>query len=231
MTIRALSSALALATFLGASCARDPGHGGSAGPVLAQPAESPEAFGAVGPFSLTERSGAIVTRDDLLGTPWVASFIFTRCSGPCPKVTSTMRRLQDRLKNSDARLVSFSVDPEWDTPEVLTQYARDAGADSKRWLFLTGAESSIFDLIEKSFLLSVVKAPANTAAIGMQVSHKTKLVVVDRRGRIRGFYAGDSDKDLDTIVARLRWLEREPREPGSATIDAQHASGSSAAPR
>ena len=88
-----------------------------------------------------------MTRDSLLGRPWVAGFVFTRCSGPCPKITGTMRRLQDELSGVDARLVSFSVDPEWDTPDVLRAYADAVGADRERWWFLTGDRSAIYALI------------------------------------------------------------------------------------
>ena len=72
-------------------------------------------------FSLTEAHGQTVTKADLLGKPWVACFIFTRCLGPCPVVSEQMQTIQNRLKGFDVRLVSFSVDPERDTPEVLLE--------------------------------------------------------------------------------------------------------------
>lgn len=177
--------------------------------MLAQEADSAQSFGEVAAFTLTERSGASLTRDDLLGRPWVAAFIFTRCTGPCPKITSTMRSLQDRLKDSQARLVSFTVDPEWDTPEILRQYADAAGADKARWLFVTGDEGAIYGLIRQSFLLPVERAPVNEAAIGMHVSHRTQLVTVDKQGRVRGYYEGETDAALDQVVARVKFLERE----------------------
>lgn len=177
--------------------------------MLAQPAESGQSFGDVAAFTLTERSGKTVTRDDLLGRPWVAAFIFTRCTGPCPKVTSTMKALQARLAGTDARLVSFSVDPAWDTPQVLREYAEAAGAEKERWLFLTGDESAIYGLIRQSFLLPVERAPIGEAAIGMHVSHRTQLVTIDKRGRVRGYYEGETDGALSDIVERVKFLERE----------------------
>lgn len=191
------------------SCSDAAGRGGAVGVVLAQSAESEQVFGEVAEFALTERSGASLRREDLLGHPWVAAFIFTRCTGPCPRITGTMRALQERLNDSQARLVSFSVDPEWDTPEVLRQYADAAGADKQRWLFLTGDERAIYDLIRRSFLLPVERAPANEAAIGMHVSHRTQLVTVDAKGRVRGYYDGETDAALDQVVARVKFLERE----------------------
>lgn len=195
------------------SCSQTPGHGGGAGVVLAQPAGSGESFGEVAPFALTERSGSPLTRDDLLGKPWVAAFVFTRCTGPCPRITSTMRELQQRLRDTSVRMVSFTVDPEWDTPEVLREYANAAGADKDRWLFVTGDEKVIYELIRRSFLSPVERAPVNEAVIGMHVSHRTQLVTVDAKGRIRGFYEGESDAALDLIVARLKFLERESSAP------------------
>jgi cytochrome oxidase Cu insertion factor (SCO1/SenC/PrrC family) len=209
---------LALALAILVSCRDDAGRGGG-GVVLAQPAESEIDFGEVGRFELTERSGRTVTREDLLGRPWIAAFIFTRCTGPCPRVTATQRALQDRLAGTRACIVSFSVDPEWDTPERLRAYADGAGASPERWLFLTGDAQEIDRLIRESFLSPVERAPE--APIGQHVSHRTQLVVVDARGRLRGFYAGESDTDLDRIVARVRYLEREaahgaPVAPGAA---------------
>lgn len=195
------------------ACSEKPGRGGS-GIVLAQPAESEQVFGDVSAFAFTERSGAKIARGDLAGVPWVASCIFTRCSGPCPAVTSTMKKLAERLKGSPAKLVTFSVDPEYDTPEVLRQYATTAGADPKRWLFLTGPTAEIDAFVRQSFLSPIER---NTAVpIGQQVSHSTRLVVVDKQGRVRGFYSGESDVDLDAIVARVKFLEREPSTPGTS---------------
>src|SRR6476661_7088736 len=92
-------------------------------------------------FALTERSGKTVTRDDLKGKVWVASFVFVRCPGPCPQVTATMARLQKELdlaNHADLRLVTFTVDPGRDNPKELAEYANRYQADPERWLFLTG---------------------------------------------------------------------------------------------
>jgi cytochrome oxidase Cu insertion factor (SCO1/SenC/PrrC family) len=190
-----------------------PGRGGS-GVVLAQPAESPEVFGEVAPFVLVERSGADVRLDDLLGEPWVASCVFTRCTGPCPAVTSNMKKLQDRLKGSRAKLVTFSVDPDFDTPQVLSAYAAAVNADPKRWLFLTGASDVVDALIRRSFFFPVERNAE--APVGQRVSHRTQLVAVDKRGRVRGFYSGETDHDLDLIAARVRFLEHEEPTPAPA---------------
>ncbi|MFN0007501.1 MAG: SCO family protein [Planctomycetota bacterium] len=192
---------------MAAACSRE-AEGTSS--VLAAPANSPAQFSTVGEFDLLERGGTRLTREDLLGRPWVASFLFTRCTGPCPSVRSTLKKLQTRLQGTDALLVTFSVDPAFDSPEVLAAYAKDVQADPKRWLFVTGEQAVVYDLIRKSFQSAIEQAPPGTVPIGEQVSHSTRIVAVDKRGRVRGFYHGESDDQLDLLAARLEFLAREP---------------------
>lgn len=111
---------------------------------------------AVPEFSLIERSGARVSRADLLGKVWVTNFIYTHCPDTCPLQTAHMARLQkDFSSEKDFRLVSVTVDPERDTPEVLKEYANRFRADPERWLFLTGKKGAIHELAQKGFRLSV----------------------------------------------------------------------------
>src|SRR6185369_9277822 len=102
----------------------------------------------VADFSFTECHGQTVTKADLLGKPWLACFIFTQCAGPCPRVSEQMAVLQKRLKELDVRLVSFTVDPDRDTPEVLRAYADKYGADPEKWWFLTGDKAEIYRLVK-----------------------------------------------------------------------------------
>src|SRR5262249_38265445 len=109
-------------------------------------------LGQVPDFALTERSGRVVRRDDLKGHVWVAAFIYTCCEGGCSTLSKNLSALQNRLADCEnVRLVSFSVHPEQDTPEVLQKYATDLGADPQRWWFLTGDKPAIYSLIEKGF--------------------------------------------------------------------------------
>ena len=107
-----------------------------------------EDFGPVGDFRLTERSGRTVAVADLQGKIWIASFVFTRCPGPCPQVTGTMARLQselgDRADKDGVLLVSFTVDPDRDQLDDLRKYAHQYGADEDRWLFLTGPKEVVY---------------------------------------------------------------------------------------
>jgi cytochrome oxidase Cu insertion factor (SCO1/SenC/PrrC family) len=175
----------------------------------------PEIDDPVGDFSLTERSGKIVNRDDLLGKVWVASFVFTRCTGPCPQVTATMTRLQAQLaSHGDAvRLVTFTVDPEHDDPGELRTYAEHFGADPQRWLFLTGKEADVYRLVREGFHLTAQKNAEAGADVGSAVLHDTRLAVVDRKGRIRGYYQGVVDpRDDDPVKEFEDNLERLKRK-------------------
>jgi len=112
---------------------------------------------AVPDFALIERSGQSVTRADLLGKVWIASVIFTRCVEECPLVSNHMARLQATFAaEPDVRLVSITVDPAYDTPEVLTRYAQSFAAQPQRWLFLTGDKAVIYRLVREGFRLGLI---------------------------------------------------------------------------
>src|SRR5262245_26693611 len=108
-------------------------------------------------FALIERSGQSVTRADLHGKVWIASLIFTRCVEECPLVSNHMARLQTTFAaEPDVRLVSITVDPAYDTPEVLTHYAQSFAAQPQRWLFLTGDKTTIYRLVREGFRLGLM---------------------------------------------------------------------------
>jgi len=160
-------------------------------------------LGDVRPFSFMERNNQRITRDDLHGNIWIADFIFTRCAGPCPLMTMKMRQLQTAFSNAaDVKLVSFSVDPEFDTPPVLSKYAEQYEADPQKWLFLTGDKKEIYNFAQNSLKLTVKEATENSPII-----HSTYFILVDRQGKIRGYYNSNEPKSLSrlaTDVERLR---------------------------
>lgn len=166
--------------------------------------DSQASFRQVADFSFVERSGRTITNRDLLGEVWVVGFFFTRCSGPCPKLSSNMRSAQDQLAESGVRLVSISVDPNHDTPPILAEYAQRFDADADAWWFLTGPEQETYDLMQQSFVLGVETNMDEIAAL--RVTHATKLVVVDAEGVIRGYYDGESAAGVSAAVARAKWL-------------------------
>jgi protein SCO1/2 len=144
-------------------------------------------------FSLTDRSGKTVTKADLLGKVWVASFVFTRCTGPCPSVTATVAKLQadlDLAHADDVRLVTFTVDPGRDSPAVLAKYAETFHADPTHWLFLTGDKAALYKLINKGFLLLAEPAKMVNPPAGQEIDHSSKIAVVDKAGNVRGVFDG-----------------------------------------
>ncbi len=147
----------------------------------------------VGSFALTERSGKTVTEKDLAGKVWVASFVFTRCLGPCPAVTGTLKELAADLRDvPDVRFVTFTVDPSRDNPGELQKYAAKYGADPERWLFLTGSESELHALMHGKFKLAVARKEGD-AKEGDEYDHSTRLSVIDKKGVIRATFAGIRD--------------------------------------
>ncbi len=166
---------------------------GPRGSSTSRPGGTPDLNFPVGSFGLTERSGKTVTDKDLLGKAWVASFVFTRCPGPCPAVTGTVKELQTDLRDvTDVRFVTFTVDPSRDNPGELTKYAVKYGADPERWLFLTGSEETIHALMKDRFKLAVGRKETPEKE-GDDYDHSTRLTVVDKKGVIRGTFAGMRD--------------------------------------
>lgn len=168
----------------------------------------PPLIAVVPEFTLVERSGAPVTRADLLGRPWVADFFFTRCAVYCPRLTARMQELGERLPaRARVRRVSISVDPEHDTPEVLRDYAAKWGiGDDADWLLLTGGEVEIRELVRHGFLLPVEDDPDNVA---MPILHSNRFALVDAEGRLRGTYEAFEPDGLERLLADLAAVEAE----------------------
>ena len=174
---------------------------------LALPAPSLPVLGAVPPFTLVERSGRAVSASDLSGHVWVADFVFTRCPDFCPALTARMAGLQKALGPAadPVRLVSFSVDPLHDTPEVLEDYARRAGA-REGWLFVTGPREALSALLRDGFKVAYADDGPPTAPI----THSDRFVLVDRQLRIRGYYHGTEPADVARLARDAAMLRDGP---------------------
>ncbi len=158
-------------------------------------------------FSFTTQEGKTLTKADLAGKIWIADFIFTRCAGPCPLLTSRMIELSSRLsKNHEVKLVSVTVDPAYDTPEVLARYASNIHADPTQWFFLTGPLSKI-----TSFVQLGMKQPLATEPEGMP-AHSTRLMLVDRHGMIRSYGDGNNPEVVQQLLMDIGNLLREPSQ-------------------
>ncbi len=169
---------------------------GVAGWLTLRPRTLP-VLGTVPAFALTERSGLPLTAGDLAGHVWVANFIFTRCPDFCPALTSRMASLQLTLvpASDPIRLVSFSVDPTNDAPDVLRAYAARAGAGD-RWLFVTGARDQLATLLRDGFQVAYADDGPPTSPI----THSDRFVLVDRQLRIRGYYHGTEVSDMNRLA-------------------------------
>lgn len=163
-------------------------------------------LGEVPEFSLQDQSSAVVTKKDLAGSVWVADFIYTGCGSTCPLLTQRLSELGKSFRRKDSsrpvKLVSFTVDPETDTPERLRDYAARFGASRDTWLFLTGPTEQIQKTVTEGFKLAYQKSDAD-------IFHSEKLVVIDASGRIRGYFDADPQglKALQEAVETLRVKE------------------------
>lgn len=165
-----------------------------------RPLEGLNHYGKVPDFVLVERSGKSARLADLRGAIWIANFIYTDCQDTCPLQTAEMAKLQEQFgAKTGVKLVSISVDPKKDTPQVLALYAERYKADPHRWLFLTGAAEQITRLVQQGFRLSVAAAGAAGAEAGV-ILHSPRFVLVDSETEIRGYY---DSRDAEALK-RLR---------------------------
>ena len=150
-----------------------------------------EEYGQVPDFELKNQDGKTFTLNNLKGKVWAASFVFTTCKDICPMLTSTMKRLQQAMPQDPGfHMVSISVDPEKDTPEILLAYAQRVGADTHRWTFLTGRKAAIEALSIQGFKLGARPGERIGEGDDYEILHSNKIVLVDKQGEIRGYFDG-----------------------------------------
>ena len=178
-------------------------------------------------FTLIDQDAKPFGRQQLLGRVVIADFIFTHCPVACPRLTSLMKQLQDRMSPQESagalRLLSVSVDPERDTPEKLRAYMKTHGADPRSWTFLTGEETEVERAVVKGFRMAMAKAPLGDGGPGaatldggdsaeeihaqaFEILHGEKFVLVDARGRIRGYYDVGEAAGLERLLSDARRL-------------------------
>jgi protein SCO1 len=175
-------------------------------------------YGQIADFTLTNEDGVVTTLADLTNRVWVADIIFTRCAGPCPRMTAQMKSVQDNLPpDNPACLVTLTTDPDYDSPKILKRYGERYGADFNRWTFLTGTKPQIAGLAANSLKLgSTPIGPADQKNSADLFIHTTIFVLVDKQARLRGIYqTGGEDVDWTNqtqpaLLTAIRRLEREP---------------------
>ena len=161
-------------------------------------------LGTVPEFSFTTEDSLPYSRNDLLGKVTIVDFIFTQCAGACPVMSTKMAELQQEVLNNHLiQFLSISVDPETDTPEVLSTYARGYGAIKGKWTFLIGDKSEIYKLTREGFHLGL-DIEGEDAII-----HSQKFVLVDQHGMIRRYYDSEHDDEMKNLLREARLLTKE----------------------
>lgn len=164
-----------------------------------------EKISQVPAFQLADQTGQSISLDDLKGKIWAANFIFTRCKGPCPITILRMQELNTKLKKArgNVELVTFTVDPEYDTPAILKAFGDQLGADPASWKFLTGTPEAIQKIVVTGLLQPIAKEPDGTQA------HSTRIVLVDGQGWLRGYQDGLDPEAVQKLMVDIGELLRE----------------------
>ncbi len=166
-----------------------------------QPSQQLPKIGSIPQFEFIDSNGNTVTLNNLKGKVWVADFIFTTCTMACPMMTGNMNLVHKKFKkNDDVRLVSISVYPEYDTPDVLKEYASQYDADTEKWLFLTGNESSVKNIIKDGFKIGDFEEI---------IFHSEKFALVDKNGTIRAYYNGMKSEDMKQLKKDINALLKQ----------------------
>ncbi|MDI9358386.1 MAG: SCO family protein [Phycisphaerales bacterium] len=173
--------------------------------------ESPlKSKGYVEDFKLTDERGRPFTNKDMLGKVCVVNFFFTTCQSVCPKMNATLKDIYTRFyKTPQVLFVSFTCDPQHDTPDKLSLYAQSLGVDTTRWFFITGRKDSLYSLARFSF---GIDDPKNIVAnIDDDFIHSQFVALVDKQGRVRGgVYDSYNKKDMKELQEDMRTLLQEP---------------------
>jgi len=185
----------------------------------------------VGEFSLVDQLGQPVTNDTLKGKPWVVNFVFTRCVTHCPKLMGkAYYNLHQRLKDVDYRIVTITVDPKYDDVAQMKRQSEVFGVDPDRWLFVTGPEDKVYDLIRKGFKQAAWEEVDPNG--GMNFAHSLSMIHVDKDGTIVGKYDGRVDAELETLAQVLEGKIETPKKhsPAAVTTEPPAAMGGNGQP-
>lgn len=155
-------------------------------------------------FEYLNQDSVMVTSESMKGKVWIADFFFTSCPTICPPMTSQMKRLNILTKDLEKHLqfMSFTIDPDYDTPSTFRDYIQSHGITAKNWQFFTGDEEATYELALQFFF---VGAERNAEAEG-GFEHNDTFVLIDKEGYVRGLYKGSQTKDVDRLEKDIRKL-------------------------
>lgn len=165
----------------------------------------------IGDFTFTDQRNRPFGLKDVKGKVFVAEYFFTTCATICPKMTAQMERVQERFRG-DRRfaILSFTVDPANDTVARMAEYAKLHHADNNQWHFLTGKQEDLYRVARRSFFVLKPAEAQNQGDVGSDFIHTNNFVLIDQQQRIRGYYDGTSEQDVNELMQHIEQLLEEP---------------------
>lgn len=161
-------------------------------------------------FDLIDQDGLAFSSSNVSKKIWVVEYFFASCMGICPIMNEQMKRIQSAyLSDTNVVILSFTVDPENDTPQVLKAYANAHDAAAGKWFFLTGDKESIYKLARKSFFLLKPAEAKNQGDVGSDFIHTNNFVLIDENKQIRGYYDGTNRNEVDELMEDIAILQKE----------------------
>ena len=152
-------------------------------------------------FSFTNQNGEVVSLEKFKNTVFISDFFFTTCPSICPIMTKQLARVQKELDGEEYRIISHTVNPEFDTENVLLEYSKKQNADLNNWDFVTGDKQSIYKQAAEYLIIA-----GQDTTQEIEFVHSDKLVLIDQKGRIRGLYDGTENESVDKLINDLKWL-------------------------
>lgn len=164
-------------------------------------------YHTIAPFSFTDQDGQTITNETFTGKIYVADFFFTSCRTICPIMKTQMLRVYQQIQDDpEVLLLSHSIDPEYDTVQLLHDFAERLEVKSSKWHFVTGQPKQyVFDLAQKSYFATAMEDKSEPDGF----IHSGAFLLIDRQGRIRGKYDGTKEEDVDRLITDIKRLERE----------------------
>lgn len=167
----------------------------------------------IGDFSFLNQYGETIALDSVKGRVFVAEYFFTTCATICPKMTEQMTRVQAAFKGNDnVKILSFTVNPDYDTVAILNAYAQKYEAQQGQWYFLTGTKEDLYSLARTSFFVLKPAEAANLGDAGSDFIHTNNFVLVDQQLRIRGYYDGTDPNSVSELIEAMKWLLEEGKK-------------------
>ena len=164
----------------------------------------------IGSFSFQNQDGKLISTKDMKGKIAVVEYFFTTCKSICPIMNKQMQRVNEAFKtDKDVRIFSYTVDPETDDVAQMKKYATSHQATSGKWHFLTGKKEDLYELARKSFFILKPAEAQNLGDAGSDFIHTNNFVLVDKQLRIRGYYDGTSEKEVNQLISDIKRLQKE----------------------